>query len=304
MADVTRDQIIARTYELLWEQSDSEEYDEETILVPKINDIVRRICNWQVVSLIDKRKYRSWYLPFLDKQTFYTHVEPQSTSAAITTSDTEITVTTTYYKDATAEDPQYVLINWDIIKYTWKTATQLTGVTWIWVWHASWLSVFQLHKVPDSISKPYTLWYQINTWNREEVPHVDDKLPIYERRYYTILRDWSQDLINIVWYSADDVFKLDYITTSTDMSSWSSVCTIPDSKELVSHIASWELLWENEEYEDWQTKLDHGYALLDEMYSFFAKQTGKRENRIKAWRKLWFNYAYPQYGTRARYRLR
>lgn len=45
MADVTRDQIMARTYELLGEPSDVEEYNEETVLVPKANDIVRRICN-------------------------------------------------------------------------------------------------------------------------------------------------------------------------------------------------------------------------------------------------------------------
>lgn len=304
MADVTRDEIIARTYILLGEQSDAEEYDEEGVLVPKLDDIVRRICQWQVVSVIDKTKYRSGYLPFLEATAFYTYVQPVSNSVAIATTDTEITADTTNYLDATAEDPQYILINWDKIKYTGKTATQFTGVTGIDVAHASWLTIRQLFKAPSTISKPYSLWRQTNTDNREEVEHTDFRKQIQLNRYYTILRDGSQDLINIVWYSGGDVFMIDYITNSTNMATWASVCTIPDCLEMVSHILAGELLRENEEYDDGRTKLIQWYSLLDEMYSFFAKQTAKKETRIKSGTKLGFNYAYPQYGTRARYSFR
>lgn len=304
MVDVTRDEIVTRTYQLLWESSDVEEYDETTIVVPKVNSVVDRICKWHVVSVIDKRKYRAWYLPFLDKDAFYTYVQPKSNTAAIATTDTEITIDPTNYLDATAENPQYLLINWDIIQYTGKSATQFTWVTGIDVAHAEWLSAYQLYKVPSSISKPYTLWRQINTEAREEVDHVDNRKTVYYNRYYMVMRDGSQDLIHIAWFTWNDVFKLDYISLATTMSEGSSVCTIPDCEELVSHIAAWELLRENEEYEDWQTKLEQWYAFLDEMYSFYAKQTDKKETRIKAWRKLWFNYAYPQYGARTRYSIR
>lgn len=170
--------------------------------------------------------------------------------------------------------------------------------------HASGLLIQQLYKVPTSISKPYSLWHQVSTTERREIKHVDNRKPITLSRYYSVLRDGSQDLIQVYGYTGDDVMMLDYITTSTDMDSGSDVCTIPDSRELVAHMLSGELLWENEEYEDGQTKLDHGYALLDEMYSFYAKQTAKNETRITAGNRVGFTSAYYPNGSRQRYRLR
>lgn len=304
MTDVTRDQIKDRVYQLLWETSDVAEFDELTIVVPKMNNIVDRICKWSIVSITDKRKYRAWYLPFLHVTAFYTFVQPKSNTVAVATSDTEITVDTTKYLDATSLDPQYLLINGDIIQYTGKTSTQFTGVTWISVVHQKWQLVYQLYKAPSAVSKPYNLFQQIDTQTRREVDHVDFRKPIYHHRYYSILRDGSQDLLNIVWYSWDDIFTLDYIKQSDDMTTGSSICTIPDAIELVAQITAWELLWENEEYEDGTTKLDHWYTLLDEMYTFYAKQTWKNEVRVRHGINLGFNYAYPTYASRARYRLR
>lgn len=40
----TRDDIVTRVYQLLGDPSDVEEFDEETVVLPKVEDVVSRIC--------------------------------------------------------------------------------------------------------------------------------------------------------------------------------------------------------------------------------------------------------------------
>lgn len=305
MAKPTRDELEARVYALLGESSDVEEFDSTEVVLPKIEDVITRICKGEFLNVATGQRYRSWYLPFLDKTVFYTGVKEKSLSADVATTDTEVDFTATDFTSASAEDPQYVLINWDIIKYEWKSSTQITWVTGIDTTHSSGDLVYQLHKVPSSINKPYNLWKVTETNRMEKVDFCDFRKPITKRRYFTIVRDQTNDvdLINIVWYGADK-FMLIYVDKNTTLSNGSSECIIPDSLELVSHLVAWEILREYEEYEDWQTKINHWCHLLDEMYAFYAKQTKESDQRITTGNPINLNLVYPSHGKGWSYRYK
>lgn len=194
-------------------------------------------------------------------------------------------------------------INWDIIKYTGKTATTITGVTWIWTTHKAGDLVYQLYKLPTSITKPFTLFRMTGNQNKQKVEHVDFRQPILENNYYTILRDWSQDLLNIVGFWGDLTFMMIYIDKNTTMATGETECIIPDCTEMVAHLVAWELLYEYEEYEDWPTKLLHWCSLLNEMYMFYAKQTKDTDRRMVSGNPVTYSKAFGWMNRGWRFRI-
>lgn len=298
MTDVTRDELVARTFQLLWEPSDVEEFDEEDVVLPKIESIIKRICQGKYIHPITQQIYRWGYLPFLDAQAFYTTVVPVSLTADVATTDVTISLDASGLLDATAPAPQYVYVNWDIIQYTGKTATTITWVTGIGTTHTSWDVVYQLYKLPTGISKPYSLYRVASTQNREEVAHQDFRKPAINYRYFTILRDGTQDLLNIVGYW-EDKFMMVYVNDNTVMATGATECIIPDCLDMVSSLAAWEILIDNEEYDDGKIKIDSWCALLSEMYSFHNKQTKQSQTRIKTGNPVRLSQAYSgSYGSR------
>lgn len=285
----TRDDIVTRVYQLLGDPSDVEEFDEDTVVIPKVEDVVSRICKGIYINPVNAQIYRGGYLPFLDASTFYTSVQPIALTADVATTDVVITFDTTNFLST---GTQYIYINWDIIKYTGKTATTITGVTWIWTTHKAGDLVYQLYKLPTSITKPFTLFRMTGNQNNQKIAHVDFRQPILENNYYTILRDWTQDLLNIVGFWGDLTFMMIYIDKNATMATGATECIIPDCTEMVAHLVAWELLYEYEEYEDWPTKLQHWCALLNEMYMFYAKQTKDTDRRTASGNPVTYSKAF------------
>ena len=285
----TRDDIVTRVYQLLGDPSDVEEFDEDTVVIPKVEDVVSRICKGIYINPVTAQIYRGGYLPFLDASTFYTSVQPIALQDDVATTDVVITFDTTNFLDTGGD---YIYINWDIIKYTGKTATTITGVTWIWTTHKAGDLVYQLYKLPTSITKPFTLFRMTGNQNNQKVTHVDFRQPILENNYYTILRDWTQDLLNIVGFWGDLTFMMIYIDKNATMATGATECIIPDCTEMVAHLVAWELLYEYEEYEDWPTKLQHWCALLNEMYMFYAKQTKDTDRRTASGNPVTYSKAF------------
>lgn len=296
----TRDDIVTRVYQLLGDPSDVEEFDEETVVLPKIEDIVSRICKWIYINPVNAQVFRSGYLPFLDAKAFYTSVQPIALQDDVATNDVVISFDTTNFLNTWGD---YIYINGDIIKYTGKTSTTITGVTWIWTTHKAGDLVYQLYKLPTSITKPFTLFRMWGNQNQQKVAHVDFRQPILENNYYTILRDWSQDLLNIVGFWGELTFMMIYIDKNSTMSTPSSECIIPDCTEIVAHLVAGELLYEYEEYEDWPTKLQHGCALLNEMYMFYAKQTKDTDRRTASGNPVTYSKAFWNTGRWGRFRI-
>lgn len=286
--------IVTRVYQLLWDPSDVEEFSEE-IVVLKLESIVSRVCKGIYINPVTAQRYKSGYLPFLDKVTFYTSVQPIALTEDVALWDTTISFDTTNFLNTW--DWDYLYINWDIIIYTWVTATTVTGVQWIDTTHKAGDMVYQLYKLPSNIAKPFTLWQMTGTQNKLKVEHCDFRQPILESRYYTILRDsttWQteMDLVNLVWFWGDLKFMMVYIDKNTVMEDSEAECIIPDSEDMLAHLVAGELLYEYEEYEDWPTKLQHGCALLDEMYSFYSRQTRDTDQRITSGNPVTYSKAF------------
>jgi hypothetical protein len=93
----TRDDIVTRVYQLLGDPSDVEEFDEKTVVLPKIEDIVSRICKGIYINPVNSQIFRSGYLPFLDASVFYTSVQPIALQADVATNDVVITFDTTNF---------------------------------------------------------------------------------------------------------------------------------------------------------------------------------------------------------------
>jgi hypothetical protein len=58
--------------------------------LPKVENVVSRICKGIYINPVTAQVYRSGYLPFLDASVFYTSVQPIALQADVATSDTEI----------------------------------------------------------------------------------------------------------------------------------------------------------------------------------------------------------------------
>lgn len=94
-------------------------------------------------------------MPFTRKTKFYQLVVPKTLQVALTSSSTEIDIgDTTYYANS-----GYVYIDSEVIHYTGKNSTELTGVTGITIDHQTAVRVYQLYDMPDDISQPFTMFY-------------------------------------------------------------------------------------------------------------------------------------------------
>lgn len=75
----TNQTLIIKTYNALGEPSDASNYDLATVVQPKINDVVNRICKGEIRDIIDPTKtYKAGDLPFTRQMKFYQLVKPQS----------------------------------------------------------------------------------------------------------------------------------------------------------------------------------------------------------------------------------
>lgn len=94
----TRAEIDARVVKLLNEASDSTTFDTATRYA-LINEIQSKVCKGDIVDFVTDKTYKSPFLRFLAKRQFLKTVQPV-TAPDIATTDTEITLTTTFLQDA------------------------------------------------------------------------------------------------------------------------------------------------------------------------------------------------------------
>jgi len=117
----TKAQLISDIYRIVWDSSESDEYS-ETVVLEKLNEVVRIIWWWYVTDVRNEQQiYEAWDLPFLYARQFYTLVEPVPLTVAVATWNTTISFDTTNFSASWV-----VLIEWDVINYTWKSSTQIT----------------------------------------------------------------------------------------------------------------------------------------------------------------------------------
>jgi hypothetical protein len=274
----TRSDITNKVYELLWEPSNSSNYDLLSVVVPTVNEIVKAICNKLVINPQNQQRYVAWELPFLRKKYFFEHTHKRTLTEEVSVWDVSVKMDTNWLPDEWS-----VMIWEDIVKYTSKTADELLWVTGIQIGQKASTIVYPLFSLPNSITKPYTIFMFEPNGQRTEVPYTDYRIPVRYNRYYTVVidNDWAE-YIMFFWYQQKDKFVMNYYVKPSNLENDSDVCVIPDEYVLrvVPPLVAWQILRDNEEAEDASTKFARWFAWLDEMYSYYNSLVEKNNQIV------------------------
>ena len=278
----TRSEIDARVVKLLNEVSDSTTFDEDTRYA-LINEVQWAVCKWDLVDITfpgkDKPVIKSPFLRFLAKRQFLKTVQP-ITTPVIATTDTEITLTTTFLEDA-----GYMYVNGDIIQYTAKTATQITGVTGISTDQKAWEQIKQAYMLPSIAYKGFNL-KMVKNGADTPIDFIDDRANKDISLYYTIVFDetTSNEFIVIEWIGEDDeVLIFDYYTKSTNLSADSDTTDLPEDYglQVIAPLVAWTLLYFTDEQSKGVWYLVLGYAQVKTMYMNFGTRTKKFRKKVR-----------------------
>lgn len=275
----TFSELKTRVYKLINEKTDSTVFTDSYVW-SVINEIQHNICVWDVTNLETWQVYQSPYLRFLASKSFFKSVDPINLTAAVATTDTEISFTTTNFLSSGD-----IYINGDIITYTWKTATQITGVTWIATTHDSWEEVKQAFQLPTDAWKGFSL--RLIEDNQETpIPYMDDRALKDQYLYYTIVSDSTStdEFIVIEWYTQNDkTLVLDYYKTSTDMSASGDSTDLPDpyGMQVLAPLVAWEILYNSDERQNGVGFLREGYSKLQQMYTNYSARTKEYRRKVK-----------------------
>jgi len=220
---LTLSDITDRIYTKMGIKSDSTVFDRSTIVIPKLNRVVADICAGQVTNIMNPAiTYKSGFLRFLAKKFFFKTHAPVKLTAS-TTGGT-ISFDTTLF-----ESSGYIIINEDVIAYTGKTATTITGVSGLSYNHDSGSIVEQIYELPTNAGKNFNLW-DIDNKRIDPIKFQDDRAQKDFSPYWTLKFDSSTDKEFIYVNNIDNTnFILDYYAKSVDMSADSDTSTLSDA---------------------------------------------------------------------------
>ena len=296
----TRQQLIEATYVQLWEPSDSSNYTIDRVS-QVLNSYINRICKKVVINPANWQKYQWWDLAFLQRQSWYTNLQVISLWDTLETTDVVATLDTTSLASSGA-----VMIGGDIVSYTGKTATTLTGVSWVDVEHTSWSSVYPLFTLPTGITRPFKMYVVSDDGRKQEIPAVDDRYPSGTSRNFSIVVDNDgTEYLLFNGISSSDKVVLYYYETPDDLVNADDVCVIPDpyAMDILPRVVAWQLFWDTEEYEDAQSKLWAWFSALQEMYDFYISRVEKWRPQVQV-RQSDFRSVTGFYGKRHRNSIR
>lgn len=278
---ITLETLINKTFLFLWEPSDLSWTNATETVIPKINDVVRRICNWRLYNILENRMIQGSYLPFWISTKTYDILNDRTTTQEIVVWDTSIYFDTTDYPNSGK------IIIWEYIyDYTAKTATYVTISASELDWDA-WQTIRLLYDLPIDIDEVTT----IRQWVYE-IPFVNEANQVTVYNYFSVI-DW---LLYIKWVTGRVTMK--YKTKPVDMSSISDLCIIPEWADMIALISAGEILYSIEEVQDANTKLVQWYAQLREFYARYASQVKKQRTIMSQPFNLTTTYARSTYKNR------
>jgi len=264
--------IKTRTWQEMEQNSDSTTYNSNRLL-DMINEVGQEIREGKISNELSNTTIQGNVLDFATSKFVVTPINNLPINADITTASTEIEIDTTNLPTTGG-----ILLWNEIISYTGKTATEITGVTGILSSHGEWEIAIILHKLPTSFWKPLKVY---NFTNQQEI-EIDMKDNVNRQyKYYQIL-DWyiyfygtSNDKIYIKYTT-----NYEYLTADTDQSPF------PDNIALniLPFIVGWRMI-KDEVLR--QKLLTQWY---NKMTTEFAKQwekTGKPKGI--GWKRFWFS---------------
>lgn len=264
MANTFND-IITAVYYKMSQKTTSTTYDLTSLVKPKINSVISQICRGEYTNVLDNSILRGWKLPFLEAKKQYQRYIPAKLTALLTAGDTEINIDTTNYETTGA-----VIVKWNIINYTWKSATQLTWCTNVLVTTET-ETVYPLYSFPWDIERPFnlTIW---NDWE-QDFSFSDERENNRYVEYYTIRYDNENIPYLDIRYSWEALFWLKYNRVVTDLVDNTDETILPNNYwlDVVAPIVAGELLRDKEQMEHSQALLSNGYKKLKDMYSYYSR---------------------------------
>lgn len=285
-------EIDQKTYLNMSIDNDSVTYSKSTRRIPKINSVIKRICNGNYENIITGQNIKWWDMSFLRKKEF-----AQSFPAIQTREDVVNSSTTTIKCTTTEKLPSawYGNINGSIFQYTGKTALTLTWVTWIMWVHPVWSLIKIVHKVADDCHKPHNIFHIEEDWKITPRDYLDYKYQDVSDNYRTLIED-SQDPNKYIHFNFPDDeerFWLSYYKSPTYLENDIDETEIPENywTELVALLASWEMLRETEQWDQGKLQLTLAYSMLKEFYNNYIEEI-KQHRKTITWVRRTSNMVY------------
>jgi len=266
-------ELKTNMYALMNDSSSNTTYTSNNRDIKKINNVIKRVCSWYFKSALDaNRFFKTGDLSFLRGRQYFEFKKKIPCTTAITVGAITIDIDTTNLSSA-----GYIYSQWMVIKYTGKTPTQLTWVSWVIANFDVWTYFIQIYPFDAAIDKTYQLFY-LNEKNLEidvlEVQREDDRYQREKIRSFVVVFDEAtwQRFIMVRWFKDGDRFLLKYYKNVTDLVDNTDETVIPDDyTSVIEAIAAWELMMESEgESFERQNKLKLGEDKLQEMYAKFT----------------------------------
>lgn len=280
----TLQQIMDRVYKLIEENSSNIQYD-TTYITSLINEVQEDIIRWQIVSIVDNIVIRPWDLRFMDRKYFIDYVEPKTISLDIALTDTTISVDTTDMNSY-----WYVVIDQDVIQYTWKTSNTLTWVTGISTTHTTWTVLRQVYKIPTTAWKWYKLEVLWDYITERYISYMDYKMRKDKYNYFTIIwddesSDWMyiDIVLNSWWLWNNNKLCFYYVEQPTDMVSNTDYTELPWKKWLtvIAPLVAGRALFYSDEQEKALWYLKEWYNALQTMYNQYTDRYNEQQKQIK-----------------------
>lgn len=300
----TRQEVETAVYQLLGETDVSNEYS-PSVVQAAIDRWQKDICSGKIVRLFADEKWskviRSKRLPFLEQRQAISLYEAKALTVIAWVSATTLTLDTTNYLAASPSSPKYVYANGNIMTYTGKTGTQLTGVSWLQTQLPVWTRINQLFLVDNlNVYKPYTV--DIQSQNSGPIPCTQMPEGWYSYgAYFSLLNQWENRLLLINYnpaYSVWDIatYWIKYIQTAPDLTTDLSELVLPWTQGVttVAPLVAGEMLYNTEETEFGIEKLNVGYRNLIQFYNGLNPQVDEMvwsvpRDMTWVWSTIWPN---------------
>lgn len=272
----TRAEIKTKIWDEMVQNSSSSTYNSNK-LNAMIDEVSEQIVDKQVYNEFTNAYVQISDLPFINGITAFDFISNPVTTAEVNVGDTEINCVT---DDLPATGT--IKLEWDIITYTSKSATQLLDVTGILLKHTAGTTVRLLYDAPADFGKPLKFYKVVNGEEQEVRGKWEgDSLVTYYDTIYSWDNTYIQVSNNVQWgYYIKYAKSYTYMTDDTDVS------IFPDDIALNSlvFISAGRMIKDQQLRVQLLTK---GYWNLTVASNKYNNQSGKTKK--PRWKRFWFN---------------
>jgi len=278
--------ILNTCYAIISTAQDSNTYPESVFRV-FINKAQNDICFWTVANLSTGQRLEKTSMNWLEANTII-DVRP----SAYLSQDTSVGATTLYCGNTLATSGT-VWINGNIITYTGRTDTTLTGCSGVsYAWTGG-TKVYPIYALPTDFGQLTRIFGTVSNWlTRVMMKSIDSRdlanpIPwtfaysyfstnwdIYGQEwYYSIIR-WQYIFPMIMWVNPSVPLSLEYQIKPVQLVNPYDLVTIPDEYSLstIPYMATAEMMANRWEMDEAMKLNNFGYNNIQSMYQFYGTQ--------------------------------